>query len=1183
MDFSHESDSRFHSIQGRRTHNLIDDLQPKKNDCSGISSTISDLAETRRPHDRGDLGTSSVCPVKGPKPNHQPAYQLIFNQYMALHVLLIKVHLITGDAVIFLIVPNQNHDENMGSIGGITSIVKHKTYFLIQYETGEVARLYILNSHVFKYYMSPTGTFLDYPKPNNPDDKARINSKSINDYDSKSFEYSVLETTEQYYNVYTNKITIRFDKKQGTMEVRDIRTNKEVLKETSSLYYGHNVTKQTLHQRENEYFFGGGMQNGRFTHKGEKIDIINSNNWVDGGVTSPNPFYWSTNGYGILRNTWQPGTYDFGTKHSNIVETTHRGEEFDAFFFINSNPKDILNDYYELTGQPIFMPEYAFYEAHLNAFNRDYWVRVVPDTPGAILYEDGFYYKCYQPKDMNGKDGILESLNGEKNNYQFSARAMIGRYQRHDMPLGWFVPNDGYGCGYGQTDTLNGDIENLKQFADYARGKGVEVALWTESNLEPVNPNNPKKGERDLNKEVGEAGVVALKCDVAWIGAGYSFGLSSIEKAAKIFVKGSKDKARTMIITVDGWAGTQRHAGVWTGDQTGGQWEYIRFHIPTYIGAGLSGLPIVGSDMDGIYGGTSKSVNIRDYQWKAFTPLQLNMDGWGSTPKTPFSFDEEAKRLNRAYLKLKAMLIPYNYTIAHESIHGLPMVRAMFLEFPQEISAHTKDSQYQFMWGPSILVAPVYQDKGTDDEWVRNGVYLPNKNQVWIDFLTGEKYQGGKIWNHLKTPLWKIPIFIKDGAIIPMANQNNNPNEIMRDLRVYNIYPNGETHLEVYEDDGLTSDYLSGHFAKTNVQVTGPPSNQQGDLLIHIPKTTGNYHNIVKERATLIRIMASKTVQQVKVAINNESIDMTRVNTEEEFNRADDAYFFKENLLINPYLRSSGGEEMEQKFLLLKVHKTNVTTHDLHIKLKDFENKGVVFGSNTTINTTLTVPSGFTALDEEVTATTITLRWGAVKDAYYEIENDGTLFTNITNNKFTFEGFPFESEHKFRVRSASSKGVSKWSYYIVISTKENPQKNAITKYKVTCNIQCQPFQEVCKLTDGDAASLWHTHWGKPNQADPRKGKVISLMFDLENIYEIDRLEYTPREDAGNGTILQVQYRMSIDGKVWSQMTDKINWERDETVKKISLRGNKVRFIELNILKSVGGFGSGKHILFYKKE
>ena len=95
------------------------------------------------------------------------------------------------------------------------------------------------------------------------------------------------------------------------------------------------------------------------------------------------------------------------------------------------------------------------------------------------------------------------------------------------------------------------------------------------------------------------------------------------------------NNARPFIISLDGWAGTQRYAGVWSGDQTGGEWEYIRFHIPTYIGSGLSGQPNITSDMDGIFGGKNPAVNIRDFQWKTWTPMELNMDGWGSNEKYP--------------------------------------------------------------------------------------------------------------------------------------------------------------------------------------------------------------------------------------------------------------------------------------------------------------------------------------------------------------------------------------------------------------------------------------------------------------------------------------------------------------------------------------------------------------------
>ncbi|XP_049881176.1 uncharacterized protein LOC126377489 [Pectinophora gossypiella] len=1062
-------------------------------------------------------------------------------------------------------------------VGKVKSVTKTEKEYLIAYETGEQAKLNILNNHVFKYFMSPTGEFPDYPEPMNPDDVAKITAKKISDYDTTAFEKSHVKEHEHSFIIHTIKIHIEFDKIKGTMSVFDKRTNKQVFSEAKPLSYANNKATQKLHQLKDEYFFGGGMQNGRFSHKGEVIHIVNTNKWTDGGVTSPCPFYWSTNGYGVMRHTWQPGRYDFGLHKPDFVKTIHKGEDFDAFYFINEQPKRILTDYFELTGKPLLMPEYAFYEAHLNAFNRDYWVKVSSDTPGAILFEDGEYYKSYKPNEMGDKTGILESLNGEKNNYQFSARAMVDRYRKHDVPLGWFIPNDGYGSGYGQTDSLAGDIENLKEFANYARKNGVEVALWTESQLEPKDPENPKKGERDLAKEVGVAGVVALKCDVAWIGSGYSFGLNAVENATNIFMKTTEH--RPMIIMVDGWAGTQRYSGIWSGDQSGGEWEYIRFHIPTYIGTGLSGQPVLGSDMDGIYRGKSREVNIRDFQWKTFTPLQLNMDGWGSIPKTPFSFGDEATAINRAYLKLKSTMMPYNYSIGHESINGLPMIRGMFLEFPSEPSAYTLDSQYQYMWGPSILVAPIYKQRGVMDASIRDGILLPDADQVWIDFFTGEKYQGGKILNNIRVPLWKLPVFLKDGAIIPMVNPNNNPYEIQRDNRIFTIYPNGETIFHVYEDDGISVDYLKGHSASTTIKVVGPKSNESGELLVNIHKTKGSYKSMVKERTTLLRIMASKDIQRIKAAANGEPLQLSRVDTDEDFYNKENVYYFKEDFIVNPYLKEVTEEIWKQKFLLVKLSKVDITENEIHLKVKGYTNKGKIFGSNTSLNESLEAPSHLTAL---TVRTSIALLWEPVNEAtYYEIERDGAVFSNITGSSFTFEDFKYESKHTFRIRSVNDEGVSEWSDFVDAVEIEDPYRYTVKDVKASCSVPCEPGEAICKLTDGDLKSLWHTQWDMPHQADYKTGSTIKVNFDLGSVYEIEKFEYYPRADGGNGTILKIQYRHSIDGQNWSQFSEAIDWKRDDKVKKVAINGVKMRYVEWNILDAVGGFAAGRQVMFYR--
>ena len=218
--------------------------------------------------------------------------------------------------------------------------------------------------------------------------------------------------------------------------------------------------------------YGGGVQNGRFSHKGKVIAIENRNSWTDGVVASPTPFYWSTSGYGVMWHTFRKGKYDFGAREPGVVKMYHETGHTDLFYMVSDGAAALLGDFYQLTGNPALLPKFAFYQGHLNAYNRDYWT----GNPAGILFEDGKRYKESQKDD----GGIKESLNGEKGNYQFSARAVIDRYQAHDMPLGWLLPNDGYGAGYGQEETLDGNVQNLKQLGEYARERGVEIGLWTQ-------------------------------------------------------------------------------------------------------------------------------------------------------------------------------------------------------------------------------------------------------------------------------------------------------------------------------------------------------------------------------------------------------------------------------------------------------------------------------------------------------------------------------------------------------------------------------------------------------------------------------------------------------------------------------------------------------------------------------
>ena len=183
----------------------------------------------------------------------------------------------------------------------------------------------------------------------------------------------------------------------------------------------------------------------------------------------------------------------------------------------------------------------------------------------------------------------------------------------------------------------------------------------------------------------------------------------------------------------------------------------------------------------------------RDYQWKSFTPLMLNMDGWGTYAKMPYTFGDPYTGINRMYLKTKAQLLPYIYTGAASAANidtgngdtGLPLIRAMFLEYPDDSYASSKEMQYQYMLGSNLLVAPIYKSTAADDKGndVRNNIYLPDSKEVWIDYFTGQQYQGGQVLNNFAAPLWKLPVFVKNGAIIPMWEENNTPEQIKKPYR----------------------------------------------------------------------------------------------------------------------------------------------------------------------------------------------------------------------------------------------------------------------------------------------------------------------------------------------------------------------------------------------------------------
>lgn len=1009
--------------------------------------------------------------------------------------------------------------------------------------------------NIFRVFQDNSGGIMRDPE-------AKPEAQILVDNPRKTVSRLNLNDDNDQISISTGKINIQLDKKTSLMKVINLATNAVILEEVEPVLFEKGKVVLTLKENPQEFFYGGGVQNGRFSHKGKSISIENQNSWTDGGVASPSPYYWSTNGYGMMWYTFKKGKYDFGTEQKGKVKLAHESDYLDVFFMINDGAVALLNDFYQLTGNPVLLPKFGFYQGHLNAYNRDYWKE---DEKG-ILFEDGKRYKESQKE--NG--GIKESLNGEKNNYQFSARAVIDRYKNHDMPFGWLLPNDGYGAGYGQTETLDGNIQNLKDFGDYARKNGVEIGLWTQSDLHPK-PEVSALLQRDIVKEVRDAGVRVLKTDVAWVGAGYSFGLNGVTDVGHIMPYYGND-ARPFIISLDGWAGTQRYAGIWSGDQTGGVWEYIRFHIPTYIGSGLSGQPNITSDMDGIFGGKDSIINTRDFQWKTFTPMELNMDGWGANEKYPHALGEPVTSINRWYLKLKSELMPYAYSIAKEAVDGMPMIRAMFLEYPNPYTNGVA-TQYQFLYGPDFLVAPIYQATKSDEKGndIRNGIYLPEGS--WIDYFTGEKYDGNCIVNNYATPIWKLPVFVKNGAIIPMTNPNNNVAEINKGIRIYEIYPYGNSSFTEYDDDGISEAYKSSEGVTTKIESNVDKKN---NVTVTIQPAKGSFDGFVKEKATEFRINVTEKPKKLSAKIGNKKVKLMEVNSMDEFQKRENVYFYDATPNLNKF--ATKGSEFEKEVItknpqvLVKLASTDITASPTVLNVEGF-----VFAPADKYRVSsgaLTESLNAQVTPENTEAYTLKPTWNKMANAdFYEIEFENMLYTTIKDTELLFDRLAAETDYSFKIRAANKDGYSDWTAFST-KTKANPLEFAIQGIEGEATVLSQGGSNVNRLFDFAESDVWHTKYQE-------KAIPFDLIIDLKTVNQLDKFHYLPRTDGGNGTLLKGSVYYSMDKANWTE-AGSFDWQRNGDVKIFNFDNRPTaRYIKLNLTEGVGNYGSGRELYIFK--
>lgn len=992
---------------------------------------------------------------------------------------------------------NQIERHQLGQLIGAN---KRDHYYELHYSTGDIARLYILADGIFRYFLDPAKKF----------DENHSSFVDLSQFNNDYFEKSQPKATSDSLIIKSGNYQLIFQQKPAVMSIFDEMLHRNRLVQLSPLELGNDQTTEILKQHKNEFYFGGGMQNGYFSHKGEIISIKRDKITGKGGVLTQVPFFWANSGFGELRNTESAGNYDFGKSNPDATILKHDTNMFDTFYLLGNSPKNILAKYYMLTGKPLMPPKYALGLGHVGNFLTTLWQPGEAKERNAVMFEDGNYYtRTNKPEDASGKG----SLNGEEE-YQFSARAMVDRYQKQHFKLSWIVPN---------YDVQEINEEAMASFSEYAAIHDVSAGLWSQNNTPKASPDTTFIQTDTTDPKV-------LKNDA-------------------LILRNNLKRKRPLIFSNTGIAGSQNRTMLAFGD-IGGNWENIPTQVAGFLGASLSGQPLVGSAVDG----GNAQIAIRDFEWKAFTPILFNLDDQGKFSKTPFAYNSKMTQINRAYLKLREQLQTYLYTLIYRAQVGEPILRPLFLEFPHEQVNYTPQVGHEFMLGPNLLISPIVNGREDGNGNSRkDNLYLPNHRTMWVDLFDGKKYLGGRVYNKQSYPSWHLPVFVRGGAIFDLGERN------------YVLYPQGKSKMVTYDDNGY-NDYSRNHVA---TQITSDL--EASKLTITIDPTQGDFNTFQTENTTNLNIMCDGYPDGLTVKINDKEIPMQEYGTVDTFAHAKEGFFFNTNYSWMPEFDQY--QEKKQTALQIKLAKRDITDSKIEITIRNFR-----YGNETLVHaitdSLLRSPKQPMVDPDKISSHSLTVVWPQLTDQV-QIEVNGILHDGIDGNSFTFHELVPNTRYTLRLRYVAGNKVSEWSDPFGAITKPDPMNYAINDIHVTSSLASPKDHPIDYLTDLKLASEWETIDGVSED------KPLELNFAFNHLEHLSRMVWVPRKIDHQGDPVEVSVELSSDGVNFKPYGDHLTWKSDSKNKVVGLRNVDTKAIRLKVYKSSGPFVAAKEVIFFR--
>ncbi len=657
----------------------------------------------------------------------------------------------------------------------------------------------------------------------------------------KDFSYAVVSAPQQTkvsitqndkeIIVATDSLKAIFQKKPYSVAFYNMEgiVISEDEKGLTTSWVGEEVTTYKKMQ-EGERFIGLGEKTGDLDRKGN--GYTNWNTDAYGYQTGQDPLYATIPfyigihhnlNYGIfMDNTFQTD-FNFGASNNRFSSFAARGGEMNYYFIYHKSVADIIKSYTSLTGRMKMPPLWSLgYQQNRYTYYPDTEVLRIAQTlrekkiPADGITLDIHYMDKYQlftwdkvrfpnPKGLTDKlkeigfkttvivdPGIKVVPGAAAFDRGIQQDAFIkyvdGKYYTGQVWPGWCHFTD-YSSEIGRKYWRS----EMKFFSD----NGVS-GIWNDMN--EIATWGQKMSSNVLFDFEGRK--------ASHLEAHNVYGSLMARTSYEGYIANTKNE-RPFILTRAGYAGLQKYTAIWTGDNRSED-SHMMAGVRLINSLGLSGVAFTGMDVGGFTGGASTNLFARWMQLGSFTPYFRNHSAINTKSSEPWTYGEEVTDISRNYVSLRYKLLPYLYSSFYEATQtGMPVNRSLAIDNTFDNDIYNPAFQNQFLFGQSIMVAPVEGGK----DFMK--LYFPKSN--WYDLYTDELNMGGTK-KMLELSLAKLPVFVKESSIIPMQSLVQSTSIAPTDTLVVHIYKgNATNHFIYYEDDGKSFDYEKGVFYKRNI------------------------------------------------------------------------------------------------------------------------------------------------------------------------------------------------------------------------------------------------------------------------------------------------------------------------------------------------------------------------------